>query len=71
MDMCLLHTLDTRSTCRVNNLSVALPAHIYVDKCMTLRDAMKACETPQETLHELFTICQNVTKLLQVCSCLC
>ena len=47
-------------------MTVYLPAHIYVDKCITLKDAMRACETPQETLHELFTICQNLTKLLQM-----
>ena len=51
---------------RDGGMTVYLPAHIYVGKCITLGDAMRACETPQETLHELFTICQNLTQLLQM-----
>jgi hypothetical protein len=52
--------------CRMGNLSVQLPAHIYVDCCQTVHDAMKQCATPRDTLHELFTICQNLTKQLQM-----
>lgn len=47
-------------------MSVLLPAHIYVDRCETLIDAMKQCVTPRDTLHELFTICLNLTKQLQM-----
>jgi hypothetical protein len=54
------------AACREGGVSVLLPAHIYVDKCMTLKEEMKRCGTPQEALHELFTICQNLTKLLQM-----
>jgi hypothetical protein len=46
-------------------VSVALPAHIYIDRCTTLRDAMIRCASPRDSLHELFTIVQNLTKQLQ------
>lgn len=45
---------------------MALPAHIHVDKCTTLKDAMLQCTSARDTLHELFTICQNLTKQLQM-----
>ena len=43
-----------------------LPAHIYVDRCTTLKDAMAQCGSPRDALHDLFTICQNLTKQLQM-----
>jgi hypothetical protein len=51
--------------CREGGISVFLPAHIYIDRCTTLKDAMAKCESPRDALHELFTICQNLTKQLQ------
>jgi hypothetical protein len=46
--------------------SVNLPAHFFVDRCQTLREAMAACKTQRDFLHELFTVCQHLTRQLVI-----
>lgn len=59
--------LYPRAACRdmESGLSVRLPAHIYLERCQPLRDAMRACTSAREVLHETFTVCQHLTRLLQ------
>ena len=52
--------------CREGGVTASLPAHILVERCLTLKEALKEADNPQEKLHELFTICQHLTKLLQM-----
>jgi hypothetical protein len=58
--------IDTESGFRENGVSVSLPAHIYMAKCVSFEVAMQECITPQDELHELVTISQDLTRLLQV-----
>jgi hypothetical protein len=46
--------------------TVHLPGHFFVDRCQTLREAMAACKTQRDFLHELFTVCQHLTRQLVI-----
>ena len=46
--------------------AVHLPGHFFVDRCQTLREAMAQCKTQRDFLHELFTVCQHLTRQLVI-----